>query len=61
MKTVKTWKYRFPESLIEIGESAFKGCKSLKNIILPQGLNCIREGAFACSGLLELVLPKTYL
>lgn len=38
--------------LDSIGESAFYGCRSLKNIVLPSGLNQIGSNAFAsCTGL----------
>ena len=42
-----------------IGEEAFAGCSSLRNISLPDGLVAIRSYAFSGSGLEEIALPGT--
>ncbi len=49
-----------PESLQEIGESAFRGCSSLRKIRLPRGITVIRNWTFQhCGSLTEAVLPDT--
>jgi len=53
-----------PSSCIEIGENAFKNCKSLEEIVLNNGLERIDNYAFyECENLKEINLPKslTYL
>lgn len=41
-----------------IGECAFKNCKGLMKINIPQSVKAIRDGAFAfCSSLKKIVLP----
>lgn len=53
-----------PETLgnhpvISIGEEAFRGCKSLTSIVLPEGLEYIAEEAFqSCESLSSITLPK---
>ena len=37
----------------------FSGCFSLKEIILPEGLEKIGEGCFEGSGLEEITIPKS--
>lgn len=47
-----------PEGIHTVGEGAFKGCVSLKEVVLPQGLNCIMGDAFkGCRKLEEVVIP----
>lgn len=47
-----------PESLTEIGNSAFRNCRTLKTITLPAGLTSIGSEAFSdCSKLAEITLP----
>ena len=49
-----------PQGLLEIGQSAFKECRSLKRIFLPPGLKRIGRQAFSgCIALEELTLPDT--
>ena len=43
---------------MEIGEGAFCMCKSLKEIVLPNGINTIKRYAFAASGLETIILPN---
>ena len=44
-----------PEDVHTIGEGAFKGCVSLKKVILPPGLLRILDGAFkGCRRLQEV-------
>lgn len=46
-------------SLRKIGEYAFLGCTSLKEVVLPTGLTEMGEGCFReCSALKEISLPK---
>lgn len=47
-----------PEGIHTIGESALKGCVSLKKAVLPSGLRCIMADAFkGCRKLEEVVIP----
>lgn len=49
---------RVPHGIHTVGEGAFKGCVSLKRVVLPQGLNCIMGDAFkGCRKLEEVVIP----
>lgn len=46
--------------IIEIGEAAFSGCTSLKQLTLKANLRSIGEGAFTgCTSLTEIKLPDT--
>lgn len=48
----------FPESLENIGSSAFESCHNLKRIVLPPNLKYIGSSAFAhCINLEEVILP----
>ena len=43
-----------------IGDSAFSGCTSLSNIIIPDSVTSIGDGAFyGCSSLTKIVLPDS--
>ena len=42
-----------------IGVQAFAGCKALKSIKLANSVTTISEGAFAESGISEIILPNT--
>ena len=47
-----------PEGICTVGEGAFKGCASLKKVVLPRGLNCIMGDAFkGCRKLEEIIIP----
>ena len=46
-----------PETLSEIGTSAFENCKKLTSVKLPEGLWSIGERAFYGTGLTEIDLP----
>ena len=47
-----------PGKVHTIGEGAFKGCVSLKKVILPSGLLKILDGAFkGCRKLQEVLIP----
>ncbi len=46
-----------PDSVEEIGEFAFSGCKSLESLVLPESVNTIGEDAFTGCG--QLVLTVT--
>lgn len=47
-----------PEGICTVGEGAFKGCVSLKKVVLPRGLNCIMGDAFkGCRKLEEIIIP----
>lgn len=43
----------------EIGTNAFFGCSSLKDIILPEGVEYIRNGAFSGAAIEAIHLPNT--
>ena len=48
-----------PESLIEIGYSAFEGCSALKSIEIPENVKVIRSCTFSgCSSLASVKLGK---
>ncbi|RUQ82092.1 leucine-rich repeat domain-containing protein [Legionella septentrionalis] len=50
--------FAIPNSVTRIGNGAFFGCSSLREIHLPEGLTQIGEGAFyGCSSLSEIHLP----
>ena len=41
-----------PESVVSIGESAFRDCRFLQNVFIPHGVKSIGRGAFAgCTSL----------
>ena len=42
-----------------IGASAFSGCTALKNIIIPDGVTTLEDGAFGASGLTHIALPNS--
>ncbi len=47
-----------PEGICTVGEGAFKGCVSLKKVVLPPGLQRIMGDAFkGCRRLEEVVIP----
>lgn len=49
-----------PDTVKEIGDSAFYGCKSLKTIELPEGLEKLGPMCFhSCEGLEEITIPST--
>ena len=47
------------EGLEKLERGTFKGCKTLKNVWLQQGLTCIEDYCFCDTGLERIVLPKT--
>ena len=48
---------RLPSTLRVIGRNAFRGCRYLRGIALPEGLERIGQTAFADSGLRSLACP----
>lgn len=49
-----------PDTVINIGRSAFTGCVSLKKVVLPKGLKFISRNAFSgCTQLEEILIPQT--
>lgn len=49
-----------PDSVNEIGKSAFEGCKHLKSISIPDTVTGINDRAFAeCSGLTSITIPRS--
>ena len=46
-----------PSTLKRIEYNAFKGCKNLKGIALPRGLEYIGSMCFANTGIAEITLP----
>ena len=49
-----------PNSLTEIGESAFENCTNLPDMDLPDGLKSIKNRAFyACSSLTQVTIPNS--
>ncbi len=52
-------KFVIPSSVISIGNSAFSGCESLREITLPKNMNSIGNYAFSdCESLQKISLPK---
>jgi hypothetical protein len=49
---------KFPAKLQSIGSNAFRGCTSLRTIALPDSVTEMYEGAFANSGLTEVIFPQ---
>lgn len=48
------------KKVVGIGTDAFKQCKGIKRLIIPEGIEYISEGAFAeCSNLEQVVLPTS--
>lgn len=43
----------------EIGPQAFYGCSALKDIVLPEGIEAIRKGAFSDAAIEAIHLPNT--
>ena len=51
--------YVVPDSTWGVAPNAFRGCDSLKKVVLPKGLNMIGDGAFAdCASLSEINFPE---
>lgn len=49
-----------PDGLLEIGRSAFTGCKNLQEIVLPDGLRTIGDKAFClCKKLKKVKIPDS--
>lgn len=49
-----------PETVIEIGTSAFRGCSRLKEIVIPNSVTSIGHSAFAdCIGLTSITIPDS--
>ena len=47
-----------PYGVTEIGDRAFRGCKSLQSVVIPDGVTEIGEGAFSgCKSLQSVVIP----
>lgn len=56
----KIEKIVIPEGVKKIGKYAFDGCSNLKEVILPNGLLCIMEGAFMrCKPFENIIIPKS--
>ena len=54
-----TKEYIIPESVTNIGSSAFSECSSLTSITIPESVTNIGENAFyECSSLTNIVIPK---
>ena len=47
-----------PDTAKYVGVNAFYGCTNLKEIELPENLDCIALGAFAYSGITNIVVPE---
>jgi serine/threonine protein kinase len=48
-----------PDSVTNIGDRAFYGCKSLESIVIPDSVTSIGDGAFdQCHSLRSIIIPK---
>lgn len=45
--------------ITQIGEEAFKNCKTIKSVRIPSGVKYIREWAFYYSSIKEIVIPSS--
>jgi hypothetical protein len=45
-----------PPTVVQVGSSAFYGCKNLKELIVPEELYVVKEHAFACCQKLENII-----
>ena len=55
-----TTSYVIPDSVTNIGDSAFRGCSSLSDIVIPDGVTSIGDEAFGgCTSLSSLVIPDS--
>ena len=46
-------------NITSIGESAFSGCYSLRNIKIPSRVTSIQEGTFwGCNAFLDIIIPN---
>ena len=51
---------KFPSTLTEVGDSVFENCKSLRKVVLNEGLTKIGSAAFFnCKSLESVALPST--
>ncbi len=50
---------RIPSTCRTIGEEAFNICASLHNIVIPEGVQLIKHGAFANSGITDVYVMAT--
>lgn len=49
-----------PNTITEIGEYSFNGCKSLTNIVIPNSVTTIKEHAFTdCTSLTNITIPNS--
>lgn len=52
-------KIELSNSLIEIGSYAFGGCSSLQNIVIPNSVTIIGDGAFCFTSLTNITIPNS--
>ena len=58
-KELKRVTFREGSALRKIGEEAFYGCTSLRNISLPEGLELVGKKCFCMCGLEEIAIPNS--
>ena len=51
--------YKIPNSVTDIGDSAFEQCVNLTSVVIPNGVTSIGYAAFErCSGLADMTIPN---
>ena len=58
-KELKCVTFREGSALKKIGEEAFCGCASLRDISLPEGLELVGKKCFCMCGLEEIAIPNS--
>lgn len=55
----RTGDYLIPKGVMAIGDDAFRGCKDLTIVTIPENATRIGDSAFASSGLTRVIIPES--